>query len=947
MEIDVDTLIARQALRLNLLDEQQIHSAFLALGAGVLKTDRLGDAFVQMGILSQEQVDQILRSLQGNLWNETTALLNILRRHSYFHLSPSVIKEALELSKSQRISLGQALVKMRVLTPQQFVSLVGEARREAVICQSCGKSYLRNPELECFLCRCGNVLLSSIAETKLKGLINPSPSSDQEAAEAEDTLPSRKLGEFEILEEIGKGGMGVVFKAKHPELDGVVALKLLLRAETATQTQLQRFEREAETARRLNHPNIVKIWKYGTIQGNPYMAMECIEGENLKQLLKRKHPLPLKQCLHWLQEIALAIHHAHQNQVVHRDLKAANILISSLDSSPHITDFGLAKDLNTDAMLTQSGIKIGTPAYMAPEQAEGKSKYATPSTDIYALGVMLFQVLTGKLPFRGKTPAELFYKIIRTPAPDPRQYRQELSPEVSYVCLKAMAKDPQERYPTALAFAEDIRCILQNQPLKSKIPPSSNAKCSRGKKKAASSSQKLDILNYLNAIPHKWWILGVLGFFLLLLSWWLFAPKSPPKNSSQTTSNPPETAQENPSTTPPSFPTPGPNAKQWLHQAKAFQSSGDYEKAKALLARAIKLNPHLWQAKVLLWEVNALENHLPEALQGLRQTLRHQRWPAERWDKIRKEFVSRGVQNYRQGRTTRAFAFLRLVAELGAKKAQIEIWRDFRTRFSPAPPTEEILRLGEFLFAAELYELAAFVYYQASLSDRFSPAYFRRYQCFWMLALEKKGQKALRLAKKFLPEKSFWKGLMRVENLLEKGEYSEAKKQLAQLQALTEEEKIELYLEEAKMHFGDLNHSLEYIYKAKEIAPENRRVRFYEALAYFWSGEYKKSAKLLRRHLRAIFPYSKIYYYLGRSQYYLGKYQEALKSLQKAFDLVSSEASPPPSYHYWRGLVYENLKQWSQARRDFEQFLHRKKGSSLREKVRKKILKIDRILRAN
>src|SRR6266481_4645022 len=197
---------------------------------------------------------------------------------------------------------------------------------------------------------------------------------------------SRRLGDYELLEEIARGGMGVVHRARQVSLKRLVAVKVLLAAEFANENSLKRFRREAESAASLNHPNIVSIYEVGDQEGQPYFSMELIEGRSLAELTREK-PVPARQAAQWLKTIAQAVHYAHERGVLHRDLKPSNVLVDGLDT-PHVTDFGLAKCVEPGEDLTLTGQVLGTPSYMSPEQADPKRGQTTAASDVYSLGAV-------------------------------------------------------------------------------------------------------------------------------------------------------------------------------------------------------------------------------------------------------------------------------------------------------------------------------------------------------------------------------------------------------------------------------------------------------------------------------------------------------------------------------------------------------------------------------
>lgn len=270
-----------------------------------------------------------------------------------------------------------------------------------------------------------------------------------------------KIGKYRIIGHIDSGGMADVFKALHPELNRVVALKVLNRALLHSPEMLERFRREARAIATLRHPNIVQVYDLDVVEGVYFMVMEYIEGETLSQRLNRLHHqgkrIPLPEMLHIVVAVGEALHYAHEQGMLHRDIKPANIMFRS-DGSVVLADFGVAKILNASSSITASGAVAGTPAYMAPEQ--WTSDEPDKRSDIYSLGVVLYQVVTGELPFTAETPGRLMFKHLSEPPPSPRKLFADIPLELELVILRAMAKEPQERYQTAQELVADLREVL-------------------------------------------------------------------------------------------------------------------------------------------------------------------------------------------------------------------------------------------------------------------------------------------------------------------------------------------------------------------------------------------------------------------------------------------------------------------------------------------------------
>jgi WD40 repeat protein len=281
-----------------------------------------------------------------------------------------------------------------------------------------------------------------------------------------DALP-RRVGDYEPLETVGRGGMGVVYKARHVRLRRVVALKMLLGGYFADGDQRARFRTEAEAVARLQHPHIVQLFESGEHEADaglprPYFTLEFVAGGSLAQRLAGR-PLAPRQAAVWLEPVARAAHFAHERGIIHRDLKPSNILLTG-DGQPKICDFGVAKLAEGSDFQTLSGMLIGTVEYMAPEQAEGKAA-PEPATDVYALGAILYEMLTGRPPFKGASTLDTLNQV-RAQEPVPPRHLQPLVPrDLETVCLKCLEKDPRRRYASALALAEDLRRFLAGEPV--------------------------------------------------------------------------------------------------------------------------------------------------------------------------------------------------------------------------------------------------------------------------------------------------------------------------------------------------------------------------------------------------------------------------------------------------------------------------------------------------
>jgi WD40 repeat protein len=338
------------------------------------------------------------------------------------------------------------------------------AREPAVVCDLVAAEYAqrrrREPDLADaeYLARFPHLagrLQSLMAATLIRGPDHPP------AGPAPGELPA--VPGYEVLRELGRGGMGVVYQARHVQLNRMVALKMVRRADLAASRDLVRFLFEAEVAARVQHANVVQIFEVGTHGGLPYFALEYVDGGTLADRLAGR-PWPPRRAAEMVQTLARATHAAHLQGIVHRDLKPANVLLTA-GGTPKIGDFGLAAQLRADAGLTPTGDILGTPSYMSPEQASGRRQAVGPATDVYALGVILYELLTGAVPFAGPTYLEILRQVVGTAPPRPSSRGLRLDRDLETICLKCLEKEPPRRYASAEALADDLGRYLAGEPI--------------------------------------------------------------------------------------------------------------------------------------------------------------------------------------------------------------------------------------------------------------------------------------------------------------------------------------------------------------------------------------------------------------------------------------------------------------------------------------------------
>lgn len=275
-----------------------------------------------------------------------------------------------------------------------------------------------------------------------------------------------QLGDYELLEEVGRGGMGVVYRAQQTSLNRVVAIKMIEENRPSSSENRQRFLAEAEASARLEHPGIVTVYEVNEFEGHPYFSMQLVIGKTLAERLQQG-PLSQRESARIMAEVCRAIAFAHEHGVLHRDLKPSNILLDRLQR-PLVSDFGLAKFTGSGDDLTRSGAVIGTPSYMSPEQASGRSSLVGPASDIYSLGSVLYHLLTGRPPFLAESPMELVLKILEDEPPPPRLLEPRIDRDLEMIVTRSIQKPPDLRYATATEMAEDLESFLRDEPVRAR-----------------------------------------------------------------------------------------------------------------------------------------------------------------------------------------------------------------------------------------------------------------------------------------------------------------------------------------------------------------------------------------------------------------------------------------------------------------------------------------------
>ena len=331
--------------------------------------------------------------------------------------------------------------------------------------------------------------------------------------ESPGDVTARDFGSYELLGEIGRGGMGVVYKARQKGLDRTVAVKMILASHLASPEHVRRFQEEARAAAGLRHPNIVHIHDVGQIHGQHFFTMEYIEGMSLADRL-RQGPMGPDEGVRLLAKVARAVEHLHRHGVVHRDLKPSNILLDA-DGEPYVTDFGLAKVFTPGSEMTTTGVVLGTPSYMSPEQAAGQPSQIGPASDIYSLGAVLYEILAGRPPFREETPVETLLQVLSGEPVLPRELNPRAPHLLEIVCLRCLARSPGDRYPSAEALAADLEHYLRGEALDARPPGLVERLWSWTRREPALASRLATLSVFLGVDVVNYAVGGIPGDFCL------------------------------------------------------------------------------------------------------------------------------------------------------------------------------------------------------------------------------------------------------------------------------------------------------------------------------------------------------------------------------------------------------------------------------------------------
>ncbi|MEK7867645.1 MAG: serine/threonine-protein kinase [Planctomycetota bacterium] len=424
--------------------------------------------------------------LEDNAFGRVLVEIDVLTRDQ---LTRALGVQGEKAAKGERVRLSRILFDLNLAYPKSLQEALNEHVRGTLVCPSCGHLFRSSRiagDHRCVACEANFAVVdvksvgsedpTPPARPKSLGTPTPKtstftpfpgrPSSTPGGPRIPVSVPEaggRAFGRYDLISEVSRGGMGVVYRANDRIRNRQVAVKILLSGSSASDEELARFRREANAASRLSHPNIVRVLESGVEEGFPYLVMEFVEGRSLSEVLFEEAILPVQRAVEVLRDIGRAISVAHEQGILHRDIKPGNILIDPTGRA-RLTDFGLAKHLGQDTHLTRTGTSLGTPAYMSPEQASGEANEVDERCDIYSLGAVLYHMLVGQPPFDAESTVQLLFKVVGENAKSPRLLNSEIPEAIEAICMKAIEKEPVARYQHAREMVEDVNRFLDGAP---------------------------------------------------------------------------------------------------------------------------------------------------------------------------------------------------------------------------------------------------------------------------------------------------------------------------------------------------------------------------------------------------------------------------------------------------------------------------------------------------
>lgn len=448
-----ELLLGKQAIAWKYITSEQLRAC---IEIQIRTRTPLVLVFLQQNIISEENLrklmqDHLHRKEENSISpGEDLVLCRILQREELLP-SETIAELFMEQQESaeEGISIAELLLNQNLLPFAKFLDVYTRLTQETISCLGCHKEFrlvnlFPGKKVRCKYCK------QIIDVPSVANEIHALPQEELEIQPAQED----HFAGYEIIEEVAQGGMGIIYRAQKQATGQIVALKVLGEACRTSDEAKKRFAREAQTLSRLKHPNIVSIIDIGIENEVPYFSMEFVDGQSLENFVG-DNLLPIDKVVDIILKVSRGLAYAHQSEVIHRDIKPSNILLDS-HGEPHLTDFGLAKCMDSMTLVTRSGTTLGTPYYMSPEQAKGQLGLISPRSDIYSLGVVFYELLTGVNPFRGENTVDIYQKILTIDPVAPSTLRKGIPKKLDAICLKCLKKDAFQRYKNAQLLVDDI-----------------------------------------------------------------------------------------------------------------------------------------------------------------------------------------------------------------------------------------------------------------------------------------------------------------------------------------------------------------------------------------------------------------------------------------------------------------------------------------------------------